>query len=73
MFETNFLSQILYKRQMSYRDLSKLSGISKSAIEKIVREEADPRQSTMISIARALNMEVADVFNLDWRKWLWIT
>lgn len=68
MYVTNNLSEILRKKFMSYRDLAMLSGVSKSAIEKIVRCEADPKQSTMMAIARALHMNVSDIFNLDWRK-----
>lgn len=68
MNKNNILSEILYKRRMSYRDLSRLSGVSKSAIDKIVKCEADPKQSTMIAIARALDMNVDEIFNLKWRK-----
>lgn len=68
MYEKNILSKILYERHMSYRDLSKLSGISKSAIQQIATFEVDPKQSTMTCIARALNMNVVDIFNLEWRK-----
>lgn len=72
MKESNILLEILEKRFMSCRDLSKLCGISKSELYKICNFEADPKQSTMVAIARALNMDVTDIFNLDWRKWLWI-
>ena len=68
MYEQNRLSEILYKKGLTYRKLSKISGVSRSAINKIANFETDPKQSTMISIARALKMDVTDVFNLDWRK-----
>lgn len=69
MYENdNILSQILVKRFMSCRDFSKLCGISKSTLYRICDHEADPTQSTMIAIARALNMDVTEIFNLDWRK-----
>ena len=68
MYEKNILSKILYEQDMSYRDLSKLSGVSKSAIQQSANFEADPKQSTMICIARALGMNVIDIFNLEWRK-----
>lgn len=68
MNKNNILSEILYKKHMSYRDLSRLSGVSKSAIDKIVKCEADPKQTTMVAIARALDMDVKEIFNLDWRK-----
>ena len=68
MYEKNRLSEILFEKKMTYRELSNLSGISKSAINEIANFEEDPKQSTMISIARALDMEVVDIFNFEWRR-----
>ena len=68
MHEKNILNEILYKKNMSYRYLEQLSGVSKSTINRIANFETDPTQSTMIAIARALNMNVTDIFNLEWRK-----
>lgn len=68
MHENNNLSQIMYKNNLTYRELGRLSGVSISALNDIANFKKDPRQSTMIAIARALNMEVVDVFNLDWRN-----
>jgi transcriptional regulator with XRE-family HTH domain len=68
MYQSNILSEILYKKRMSYRDLSRLSGVSKTAINKIANFESDPKQSTMVAIARALDMDVTEIFNLDWRR-----
>ncbi len=67
MYEENILFQILYQKNMTYKDLSKLCGISASSLNKIANYYANPKQSTMIAIARALNMNVVDIFNLDWR------
>ena len=53
---------------MSYRELSRLSGISLSSLNDIANFKKEPKQSTMISIARALNMEVSEIFDLNWRK-----
>ena len=61
----NNLSKILYQNKMTYRKLSRLSGISKTSLNDIANFREDPKQSTMIAIARALNMEVVDIFNLE--------
>ena len=68
MYEKNILSKILYEKNMTYKELSRLSGISVSTLNYIANYVTDPRQSTMIAIAHALNMEVVDIFNFDWRK-----
>lgn len=64
----NNLSKILYQNKMTYRKLSRLSGISKTSLNDIANFREDPKQSTMIAIARALNMEVVDIFDLEWRE-----
>lgn len=68
MYEKNVISKILYQNNMSYRELSRLSGISLSSLNDIANFKKEPKQSTMISIARALNMEVSEIFDLNWRK-----
>lgn len=68
MNNSNILSQIMYENNITYRELSKLSGISISALNNIANFEKEPRQSTMIAIARALNMDVVEIFDLDWRN-----
>ena len=67
MHEENMLFQILYEKELTYKELSRLSGISESTLNRIDNYATDPKQSTMIAIARALNMDVTDIFNLDWR------
>lgn len=68
MYKKNVISKILYQNNMSYRELSRLSGISLSSLNDIANFKKEPKQSTMISIARALNMEVSEIFDLNWRK-----
>ncbi len=65
MKEKNILSKILYENNMTYRELSKRSGISVSTLNCIANFATDPRQSTMIAIARALDMEVVEIFNFE--------
>lgn len=67
MYEKNILSKVLYENNITYKELSRRSGISASTLNYIANFITDPRQSTMIAIARALNMEVVEIFNLEWR------
>ena len=64
----NYLQFIMYTKGITYRQLSKLSGVSIGGLHNIAMLTSDPTQSTMIAIARGLNMEVTDVFNLKY-KW----
>lgn len=68
MTNGNNLQNIMDEKNLTYRELSKLSGLSASTICDIANNVVDPRQSTMIAISRALKMPVEEVFNLNWRK-----
>lgn len=64
----NNIYKLRTEKKMSQRDLAKKSGLSRSTIADIENGNEDPRQSTMIAIAKALNLSVTEVFNLDWKK-----
>jgi transcriptional regulator with XRE-family HTH domain len=68
MYAKNRLSIILFEKNMTYRELSRLCGLSISTLNNIANHKTDPKQSTMISIAHALHMDVTDIFCLDWRR-----
>ena len=53
-------------KNLTYRQLSKMTGISWSALHKIANYERSPTQDTMIAIAKGLNMKVVDVFDLEY-------
>ena len=61
----NRLNEIMVDRNLSYRQLERMTGVSHSMLNKICMEETDPTQTTMILIAKGLKMKVVDIFNLD--------
>ncbi len=66
MKERNYLSQIMSNKNLSYRQLERMTGVSHSMLNKICMCETEPTQTTMILIAKGLKMKVIDVFNLDY-------
>lgn len=62
----NQLGQIMYQKNFSSRQLERISGVSHSTITRICNGETDPTQVTMILIARALKMQVVDIFDLTY-------
>ena len=62
----NRLDQIMSERNLSYRKLERLTGVSHTMLNKICLGEADPTQTTMILIARGLKMRVEDIFDLTY-------
>lgn len=68
MRKTNRLQEIMSRRELSVRQLARMSGVGSATISRIERCEEDPKQSTMIAVSKALKLRVCDVFNLDWHK-----
>lgn len=64
----NKIHEIRWDLGISIMELSKKSGISKSAIHRIENGLVVPNQVQMIAIAKSFKMNVADVFDLEWRK-----
>lgn len=60
----NSLQKIMYEKQLTYRQLEHMTGVSHNTLNKIAIGATSPTQKTMISIARGLHMEVADIFEL---------
>lgn len=66
MKKPNNIQQIMDNKNISYRQLSKMTGISWSALHKIANFDRSPTQDTIIAIAKGLNMKVIEVFNLEY-------
>lgn len=56
------LKQIRISRKYSIRMLADFSGISKNQILKIEHGDADPRISTLLRLAEALQIDPLDLF-----------
>jgi len=61
----NNLYKIRKKKNLSLRDLAFKSGVSFSHLSKIENCTIDPTQSIMCKIAKALNLEIQDIFTCD--------
>ena len=62
----NRLNEIMVDRNLSYRQLERMTGVSHGMLNKICMEETDPTQTTMILIAKGLKMKVVDIFNFEY-------
>lgn len=49
---------------MTLKTLSRLSGISKGHLSKIEREERSPKLMTMIQIAKALKVDIKELYKI---------
>lgn len=66
MRKPNNIQEIMDGKKLTYRQLSRMTGISWSALQKIANYERTPSQDTMIAIAKGLNMKVCEVFDLEY-------
>ena len=57
------LSEMRRSKGISLRQLSELSGVSKSAIDLIETEQVSPTLDTLCKIAKALDVDVTSLFS----------
>lgn len=60
------LKEIRKEKQISLEQLSKASGISKSHLSYIERQEKEPTITVLIKIAKALNIDIEDLYEVEW-------
>lgn len=58
------LKKIREERNISLAQLEELSGISKGHLSKIEREEQEPKISTLVSIALALDVDIKELYEI---------
>lgn len=56
------LSEIMYKKNLSVRQVSIMTGVSKSAIGKIMNGEASPTLDTLERLAKGLKIHISDLY-----------
>lgn len=61
------LSQIMYERNISDRQLERMSSVSKSTIHRIANEETSPTLETLEKLAIALHVRISDLFESDYK------
>ena len=65
----NNIQQIRWERNMSLRELSKLSGVSYTTIDMIENESySNPTLETALRISKGLKKPIYEVFDLDWEN-----
>lgn len=60
------IREIRESKKLTIDDLAKMSGISKGHLSKIERQEVEPSISTVIRIAKALKVDIQDLYRIEW-------
>lgn len=61
------LSQIMYNRNLSVRQVSVMTGISKSTISRIMNAEVSPTADTLELLAKGLKIRITDLIDSDYK------
>lgn len=56
------LDKIMYEKNLSVRQVSIATGVSKSTINRIMRGEVSPTMDTIELIAKGLKIRISDLF-----------
>lgn len=59
------LGQIMYDKNLSVRQVSIMTGVSKSTINRIVNGQVSPTLDTVEQLAKGLHLKVTDLFKSD--------
>lgn len=59
------IRELRRSKNISLRELEKLTGISKGHLSKIEREDVDPSLSTLVRIATALKVKVEELYKIE--------
>lgn len=61
------MSQIMYKKNLSVRQVSIMTGVSKSAVNKIMNGEVSPTLDTLERLAKGLKVRISDLYESPYK------
>ena len=61
------LDKIMYSKNLTVRQVSRMTGIPKSTIEDIKNHKKIPRLDTMEKIAAGLKIRIQDLYDSDYK------
>ena len=60
------LSQIMYDKNLSVRQVEIMTGVSKSTIHRIMNGEVSPTSDTLERVAKGLKIHICDLIESDY-------
>lgn len=62
------LAKIMHNRNLSVRQVARMTGLSKSTIQKIMDESSNPTIGSLELLAKGLKINITDLFESDYQK-----
>ena len=61
------LGDIMYKRNLTARQVEMMTGVPKSTVNKISNEQISQRMNTMEQLAKGLRIKISDLYESNFR------
>lgn len=61
------LDKIMYEKNLSVRQVEIMTGVSKSAVSKIMNGEVSPSIETLERLARGLKIQISDLYESPYK------
>lgn len=61
------LEKIMYERNLSFQEVSFMTGISKSTVHRIANGKVSPTADTLELLAKGLNIRISDLYESDFK------
>lgn len=61
------LDKIMYEKNLTIRQVSIMTGVSKSAINKIMNNEASPTLDTLERLAKGIKIRISDLYDSPYK------
>lgn len=59
------LGELMYKQNLSIRQVAFLTGLSSATIQKVMKEDSNPTMRTLEKISKGLKIPFEDLYELD--------
>lgn len=61
------LTNIMYEKKLSIRQVSKMTGVPTSSLNDIMNEKSSPRLDTLEQIAKGLKVRIQDLYESPYK------
>ena len=61
------LGDIMYKRNLTARQVEIMTGVSKSTVSRIANNQIIPRPDTLEELAKGLHIKISDLYESDFQ------
>ena len=61
------LEKIMYEKNLTVRQVSMMSGVPKSTVQKLMDENSNPTLATLEKLAAGLKCKISDLYESDYK------